>query len=86
MTVRTRAERIRKEAQVFDDGSTEASAIYASGLRQEADELDMAADLLVGLQGDWGKLAPMVRAGFLRLKAEQERIKAAAAVAKAEAA
>jgi hypothetical protein len=86
MTVRARAERTRREAEAFDDGSTAVSATHARGLRQEADELDMAADLLVGLQGDWATLGPLVRDGYQRLKAEHERIKAAAAAAKAEAA
>lgn len=80
MKVRMRADRIRSEAEIFDDGATVA---HARTLRLEADELDMVGDLLVGLQGDWDRLGPMVRDGFKRLKIEHERIKAVAAVAKA---
>lgn len=85
-TVRMRADRIRSEAEVFDDGSTPASATYARSLRTEADELDTAADLLVGLQADWERLGPVVRAGYKRLRLEHERIKAIAAQAKEGAA
>lgn len=86
ITVRARAEKVRREAEAFDDSPAPEVRAHAALLRQEADELDMAGDLLVGLQGDWDALAPKVRAGFLRLKGEHERIKAAAAAAKADAA
>lgn len=78
-TLRMRADRIRSEADIFNDGSTPASAMHARMLRTEADELDIAADLLVGLQADWGRLGPMVREGFKRVRIEHERIKAVAA-------
>jgi hypothetical protein len=81
-TVRMRADRIRSEATTFDDASAE-SQLHARSLRTEADELDMAADLLVGLQADWARLGPMVRDGFKRLRIEHERIKALAAAPKA---
>lgn len=83
MKVRMRADRIRSEAEAFDDTSSVPSAAHARTMRQEADELDMVGDLLVGLQGDWDRLGPMVREGFKRLKLEHERIKAVAAAAKA---
>lgn len=84
IVVRTWAERIRNEAAAFDDSPAPEVRAHAALLRQESDQLDMAADLLVGLQGDWDNLAPKVRAGFLRLKGEHEPNKAAAAAAKAE--
>jgi len=82
-TVRMRADRIRVEAEAFDDGSV-PSQMHARTMRREADELDMVGDLLVGLQGDWGRLGPMVREGIKRLRIEHERIKAVAAEAKAQ--
>lgn len=85
LVVRTRAERIRKDADGFNDSPAPAVRAHADMMRQEADHLDMAADLLVGLQGDWARLGPMVREGFKRLRAEYERRRAEVAAAKAEA-
>ena len=75
MKVRMRADRIRSEAEIFDDGPTVA---HARTLRLEADELDMVGDLLVGLQGDWDRLGPMVREGFKRLRQHYKLIGALA--------
>ena len=85
MKVRTCADRSRKEAAAFDAMGSVDAQLHGRTMRAEADALDLAADLLVGLQGsDWSKIGPMVREGFKRLRGEHERRKAVVAQAKAE--
>ena len=48
--------------------------------RAEADDFDQVANLLVGLQGDWTKLGPMVRHGYLRMRKEFEELQRLAEV------
>lgn len=77
LLLRTEAERKRKEG--VDCAVSTATEVQAYGkrLRHEADSLDLVADLLVGCQGNWAAVAPLLRAGHVALRGEFERRKAA---------
>jgi len=47
---------------------------HARRRRAEADDFDQIGNLLVGLQGDWTKLGPMVRQGYVRMRREFEEL------------
>ena len=76
--VRTHAERMRLDAAVFMASDAAEVRAHASMLLSEADEFDQVGNLLTGLQGNWDGLGPMVRAGYLALRAELEKRKTAA--------
>lgn len=76
LCVRVEAERKRKEGTDCASGSDEVQA-YGARLRRDAADLDMVADLLVGCQGNWPAVAPLLRAGHIALRGEYERRKAA---------
>lgn len=80
MKVRTHADSLRKTAVVFDDSEAVEVRSHAAKIRREADEFDMVGNLLVGLQGNWTVLGPMVRSSYAEVQAEYERRKAAAKV------
>jgi hypothetical protein len=63
--------------QASDFASAEAAEVrgYAVTLRLRADDFDMIGNLLAGLQADWDKLGPEVRAGYQRLRREYETSK-----------
>jgi hypothetical protein len=81
---RQRADDLRKDAEACAKADTAEVRAHARHLHADAGAFDMIGDLLVGLQGDWDTLGPLVRAGFIRLRAEFERRKQAAEAAKAE--
>lgn len=83
LKVRTHAESLRKSAEVFSTSDVPEVRAHAAKLRQDADEFDAVGNLLVGLQGDWDRLGPLVREGYKALMAEFARRKAAAAESKA---
>lgn len=78
LAVRERAEQSRREAAHFDALPSAEAHQHAGTMRREAEAFDMTADLIVGLQADWERVGPIVRDGYKRLRAEHERIKAAA--------
>lgn len=78
LKVRTHADSLRKSAEVFDTSEVPEVRSHASKLRKDADEFDMVGNLLVGLQGNWSVLGPMVRSSYAEVQAEYERRKAAA--------
>jgi hypothetical protein len=82
MTVRFTADSFRKHG--IECAAADAIEVrsYGDALRAKADSLDVA-DLLVGCQGNWGVVAPLLRAGHVALRAEFERRKAAKAEAAA---
>ncbi len=82
--IRTHADSLRKAAESFDTSEAPEVRLYASKVRRDADEFDQVGNLLVGLQGDWTHLGPLVRAGYTAVMAEFARRKAAAAASKAE--
>lgn len=66
--VRTEAERIRRrwpEGVLSDPTVPPDTKTHARTQRETADDLDQVGNLLVGLQGDWHNLGPMVRAGYI---------------------
>lgn len=81
--VRLHAESLRKAAESFDTSAAPEVRSYAARVRLDADEFDQVGNLLVGLQGDWTHLGPLVREGYKAVMAEFERRKAAVAEAKA---
>lgn len=77
-TVRAEAERIRfrnPEADLFDRSISAVVKAHIASERKRADDFDMIGNLLAGLQADWTKLGPEVRAGYLRLRRENEALK-----------
>ncbi|KQU96458.1 hypothetical protein [Devosia sp. Root105] len=83
--VRLHAESLRKAAESFDTSAAPEVRSYAARVRIDADEFDQVGNLLVGLQGDWTRLGPMVREGYKAVMAEFERKKADAAARRSEA-
>lgn len=75
--VRLHAESLRKAAESFDSSAAPEVRSYAARVRIDADEFDQIGNLLVGLQGNWTVLGPMVREGYKAVMAEFERRKAA---------
>ncbi|MGV8833267.1 MAG: hypothetical protein ACOH2N_14935 [Devosia sp.] len=76
--VRSEADRIRFRNPDADLTSSAVSAdakIHIGNERARADDFDQIGNLLAGLQSDWGALGPMVRAGFIKQRAEYEAIK-----------
>lgn len=70
LKVRGRALDLRKECPegALIDPANDATvrAGYKIFL-QAADDYQMIADLLLGMQGNWGKVAPLVRAGYNKM-------------------
>lgn len=68
LRVRTEAERIRRrwpEEMLSNPTVPPDTKTHARTQREAADDLDQVGNLLVGLQGDWHNLGPMVRAGYM---------------------
>lgn len=78
--VRTHAERLRISADIYATSDAPEVRGHASTVRREADEFDQIGNLLVGLQGDWDHLGPLVREGYKALMAEFAKRKTAAKV------
>lgn len=79
MTVRFTADSFRKHGIECAAADTVEVRSHGDALRVKADSLDLVADLLVGCQGNWDVVAPLLRAGHVALRAEFERRKAAKA-------
>lgn len=82
--VRLHADSLRRAAASFDTSEAPEVRAYASKVRLDADEFDQIGNLLVGLQGDWATLGPMVRAGYVAVMREFERRRVEVSRAKAE--
>lgn len=73
--VRLHADSLRKAAATFDTSAAPEVRAYAARVRLDADEFDQVGNLLVGLQGDWTRLGPLVREGYMAVMAAFERRK-----------
>jgi hypothetical protein len=82
--VRVRADRCRKEAEAYSDSAAAEVQAHAANMRAEADALDIAANIVIAAAHGWGNLREPLLGNYAALTAEHERIKAAAAAAKAE--
>lgn len=68
MRIRGEADRLRRRwpDEVLSNPTVPAETkIYARTQREIADDFDQVGNLLVGLQGDWDRLGPSVRQGYL---------------------
>jgi hypothetical protein len=75
--VRFHAEHLRTAASQDGASSAPVDRAHVASLMRDADEFDQVGNLLTGLQGDWDRLGPMVRSGFIAMRAEFERRKRA---------
>ncbi|WDR03641.1 hypothetical protein PSQ19_06105 [Devosia algicola] len=73
--VRFHAERLRRdwpESMLIDPAVSPEMKGHAQNERAKADDFDLIGDLLVGLQGDWEALRPLLLNARARLLAEHE--------------
>ena len=83
MTARQHADRLRKEVAA-QPGNGQAMRMLDDAMLKEAKQYDAMGDLLMGLQGDWASMAPLVRRGYQAMAAGYESAKAKAAAAATE--
>lgn len=86
LLVQQEAERLHHQADQFSDSSDPDVQAHVGFLKQRAAALEAAAGIVIAASVSWDSLGPILRRNHQLLTAEHERIKAAAAAAKAEAA
>ena len=80
------AERLQHEAKQYSDSADPDIQAHVAFLRQRAAAQEVAAGIVISAAMSWDSLGPILRRNHQLMTAEYERIKAAAAAAKAEAA
>jgi hypothetical protein len=72
--VRRHAEELRKSLPA-EPATTPGFRAMDERTAQDARGFDAVGDLLMGLQGDWASVAPLVRRGYQHMAAGHEKLK-----------